>query len=157
MIYDEWTNRGVYRAIMPEAWRLAEELLDKAASLPDGKYELDGEKVFVTLAHYDTRDVEASKSEIHRKYVDIQLVLEGEEDIYCSVLTGAEKSAADFSGGDCALFPLEAKRCFPVRMKPGVFAVFFPEEGHAPMVTVAGKASSRVRKAVVKVAAGCLR
>ncbi len=157
MIYDKWDNRELYRAMFPEVWSMVEKFFEDNHSPEEGKYELDGDKVFVSVSCYNSRDIAESKSEAHQKYIDIQIVLAGEEDIFCSLPGAVDVASADFSGSDCAFFPLEAEKCFPVRMKPGVFAVFFPGEGHAPMVTPAGKTTAKMHKAVVKIAADCLK
>ena len=66
-----------------ERWDKAFSFLSKQnlASLDPGRYELDGEDLFVNVDEYVTRNEEVTKYEAHKKYADIQYLVAGEERI----------------------------------------------------------------------------
>ena len=43
----------------------------------NGKYEIDGEKIYVSVQDYETKPLEPGKCEPHRKYLDIQYIIQG--------------------------------------------------------------------------------
>lgn len=47
--------------------------------LPEGRYDIDGEKVYAMVQHYDTFPKEQAKWEAHRIYIDLQYVSKGNE------------------------------------------------------------------------------
>jgi YhcH/YjgK/YiaL family protein len=89
--------------------------------------------------------------ESHRKYIDVQLVVEGEElmeveDISRLVVSEAFNAERDLiKYGDTAVASV-------LRMRAGDAAVFFPEDGHMPSLQWRGP--GLVRKSVVKVPVG---
>lgn len=99
-----------------------------------------------------------ARFEIHRKYIDLQYVWSGAEDIYVVPLRelrplGPYSSrndirfygAQDENGGIRALL----RRASRLRMEEGSLAVFFPRDAHAPAVSCGEKMP--VVKTVVKV------
>src|SRR5438045_88229 len=49
--------------------------------LPKGKYPIDGDNVFASVTTDSTKDFNKTNWESHRKYIDIQYVIDGEEKI----------------------------------------------------------------------------
>jgi len=118
--------------------------------LPDGKMPLDGERVFAVLQRYRTAPIDAPKFEYHRKHIDIQYVLSGEEIIGWAP---AKEMTASFSydaGQDLCYGLMQPGTWSAVRLKAGQLAVFWPEDGHAPRIAAGNPCL--VRKIVVKVA-----
>lgn len=111
-----------------------------------GKHVIDGENIFANIASYDTR--QEGEFEAHREYVDIQLLLVGDEDIYFDSAVGAEVTK-EYTP-DCEFFkftPATAGKC---NLHVGNFAVFMPYELHMPnMQSAAGQCANI--KVVVKV------
>jgi biofilm protein TabA len=89
--------------------------------------------------------------ESHRKYADVQVIVEGEElmeveDVARLVVTAAYDSERDLiKYADTAVAAV-------LRMKTGDVAVFFPADGHMPSLHWRG--TGLVRKTVVKVPVG---
>ena len=115
-------------------------------SLAVGKYEIDGEEVFALVQEYETKDLENAKYEAHKKYIDIQYMLEGTEHMgYSSIdklkITSPYSEENDFMllSGEANLIMLNSKD----------FSVFFPEDAHMPGIAIKDK--NKVRKVVVKV------
>ena len=114
--------------------------------MADGKYPIDGDRVVATIAASEGRGTAGAKIEAHRKFIDIQFTIAGEEVIgwkptpACSPVITPYDPVKDieFLGGEPITW---------VTVPPGTFMIFFPEDAHAPL---AGK--GKVRKVVVKVA-----
>jgi len=117
--------------------------------LPDGKVEIDGDRVFAIVQRYETMSPGAPRFEYHRKYIDVQYIASGEEVIGW---TPAERmtitEAYDADKDIC--FGSSSGEWTPVYLQAGQMAVLYPEDGHAPRL--AARALSRVMKIVVKVA-----
>jgi len=118
--------------------------------LPDGNVPLDGTRVFAILQRYRTAHQDAPKFEYHRKYIDLQYILAGEEVIGWA--PAAEMTASfDYDEHQDICFGLmEPGAWSPLRLRAGQVGVFWPEDAHAPRLA-AGK-PVLVRKIVVKVA-----
>ena len=111
-----------------------------------GKHVIDGEDIFANIFTYDTRT--EGEFEAHREYVDIQLLLAGEEDIYFDSAIGAQSTKA--YEPDCEMFkftPATAGKC---NIRVGNFAVFMPYELHMPNMQSAKGPSTNI-KVVIKV------
>ena len=82
MIYDEIKNVSRYRGIS-ENLDIAIDFMEKTdlKSLPLGRTEICGDRVFANVMEAQARDEEKLNFEIHRKYMDIQIDLEGTEAI----------------------------------------------------------------------------
>ena len=119
------------------------------ASLADGRIEIDGEKVFAMPQRYETAVQAAPRFEYHRKYTDIQFIVEGEEVIAWApadrlAITEPYDRQKDITFGTAK--PEDITR---VRLRAGQLAVLYPEDGHAPKLAADGPA--RVFKIVLKV------
>jgi biofilm protein TabA len=114
-----------------------------------GRVEIDGERVFALPQRYETVAAESPKFEYHRKYLDIQFILEGTETIAWMPATKIKitepydrEKDITFGNG----FPEETTL---VRLRAGQLAIFYPEDAHAPRLT--NGSPSKVFKIVVKV------
>jgi biofilm protein TabA len=118
--------------------------------LPDGRVEIDGDRVFALVQRYETMMTDAPKFEFHRKYIDVQFIVSGEEVIgWAPVERMTVTEAYDAKKDIC--FGTVAKGAWtPAYLQAGQLAVLWPEDGHAPKL--ASSASSPVMKIVVKVA-----
>ncbi|MFC4307093.1 YhcH/YjgK/YiaL family protein [Cohnella boryungensis] len=141
---------GELRALHPV---LREALLKLAGTdlqaLSPGKHEWDGERVFLLLQEMETAPKAEKKLESHRRYLDIQWLIEGEERIGYTRKSASHAVCEDeLANKDYALYDDPADE-MELTMKPGTFAIFFPEDLHRP--GVCGEAPARIKKAVVKV------
>jgi YhcH/YjgK/YiaL family protein len=115
------------------------------ADLADGEVPIDGDRVFAIVARSKGRGRPAARLEAHRRYIDIQYVIEGHEVIGWSRLAGCVNPEAPYDREkDIIFFRDRAQTWFDVA--PGSFAIFFPEDAHAPL---AGEGP--VLKIVIKV------
>lgn len=149
MIYDHISQQLRYRACQPGVGSGFDYLLSFDPATPDGKYSIDGNRVYAVVQSYNTMPAAQRKYEAHRKYIDLQYILSGEEIIYHLPVKwlaevepyNVEKDVTKLTGpDDQALI-----------MRPGDFAILFPHDGHKPKCSH-GKAQA-VRKIVLKIAA----
>lgn len=119
------------------------------AGLADGKYEIDGDRVFAMVQRYETAASAEPKFEAHRKYIDLQFIAAGAEVIGWAPLgrvAVTENYAAD---KDVCFGAVAAEGWAAVRLDKGQLAVLYPEDAHAPRL--AAGAPRPVTKIVVKV------
>ncbi len=117
--------------------------------LPDGRVEIDGERVFALVQRFQTKWVATPKFECHKKYLDIQFILSGEEIIGWAPAERMEITAAYEAGKDISFGTVEKGQWTPVHLQAGQLAVLYPEDGHAPKLAL--RNPSKVMKIVVKV------
>ena len=113
-----------------------------------GKVELGG-GVFAVEQVYQTKPRAESFFESHRKFIDVQVVVEGEE---LMVVIDASRIAVRepyVSERDLITY-LEATDASELRLRAGDAAIFFPVDVHMPSVRLHAPAVL-VRKTVVKV------
>ncbi|MDO5104366.1 YhcH/YjgK/YiaL family protein [Capnocytophaga sp.] len=110
-----------------------------------GKTHLDGDDVFIINAEPECLSKEKQVLEYHQKYLDIHVLLSGEETIGWKNLSDCtqEKQAFDYEN-DYGLYA-DTPDTY-VTLRPGQFAVVFPEDAHAPII-----GEGKIRKLVVKV------
>ena len=147
MIYASLSEMRRYVGVHPLMAKAIDALEAFAANIPeDGKNVLEGDLLFANVQTYSPR-AERGLFEAHRKYIDLQFILDGEEEIDVEPLSRTEVHAAydpaiDFETRTAAAYTT-------LRMKKFDCAVLFPEDVHRPGVkTVA----DTVRKIVVKIA-----
>jgi biofilm protein TabA len=116
-------------------------------SVPLGRHDLDGDRLFALVQEYTTRAADQCVWEAHRKYIDVQFVALGVERIgYAGIAQMREREAYD-PARDVAFFEPGGEL---VTIRAGMFAIFGPEDVHSPC-HAAGE-PGLVRKVVVKVA-----
>jgi YhcH/YjgK/YiaL family protein len=111
-----------------------------------GRYDIDNENVYALLQIYDTKPVEEGKWEAHRKYIDIQYIVEGCERIGYSNIRHMKEITDYYYQKDFIL--LEGEGNF-ITVNSGSFAIFMPQDAHMPCVSA--DTCSTVKKVVVKV------
>jgi YhcH/YjgK/YiaL family protein len=116
------------------------------AQLADGRYEIDGDRVFALVQSGSGRGRAGARLEAHRRYIDIQFTVAGIEQIGWESLNTCRARAQGYDAArDVEFFTGE-----PVvwtALVPGMYAIYFPDDAHAPLA-----GSGSVRKVVVKVA-----
>ena len=113
-----------------------------------GKHEVQGEDIFYIVDEYETKPVEEGRLEIHRKYLDIQYIVSGEECLGFAPLEGLTEETPYDGEKDLAFYHYEPTMSKLV-LKQGSFAIFWPNEPHMPCRSI-DKAET-VKKIVVKV------
>lgn len=150
MILDTLENADRYAGLQ-DGFRQAFAFLRGAArDCPSvGRVEIDGDRLFAVVSDGPGRKREAGQLEVHARYIDIQYVVSGTDEMGWK---GAGKLASPSTPldpeKDVAFYPDAPDAWIPV--PAGSFAVFFPEDAHLPLVSEAN-----IRKIVVKVVVSC--
>ena len=148
MILDRLDNASSYRGLHPGIDQALEYLAKTDfARVADGKHELDGERLYAMVQRYRTRTLDQIVWEAHRRYFDVQYLVAGAERMGYTALREdlAVKKAYD-EQGDAILFDADGSM---FDLWAGGFAVFLPQDVHAPGLAV-DQISSEVVKVVVK-------
>lgn len=149
MILDQLLHAERYKNIHPRMRIGLDTLLaGKLGQSPDGRYELLGAEVFALVQTYDSKPRSAGKWEAHRKYTDIQYIVQGSEMMGWVPLAGLRESEAFDATKDVGFYTAAGGNLFQV--SAGEFAVFFPQDVHMPSLAIT--APARVKKVVIKVA-----
>lgn len=135
---------------LPDALRQAIEHVKAhvSASTPLGKHDIDGNNLFYLISEDSTEAQAERRAEYHARYLDIQIVLRGQEGMTFSTLPAGEPQTDLLADKDIA-FLAEGAQEKTVILNEGDFVVFYPGEVHKPLCAVG--APAKVRKAVVKV------
>jgi YhcH/YjgK/YiaL family protein len=159
MILDHLDNADRYAALHPGFARGFDFLRNAMTAVPSpGRHELDGQRLFVMVADEQAKGRAAAKLEVHRRYIDIQMILPSSSTTAKSERTSAIEQIGWRPLKDCKdpESPFDESRdirFFHDRPETwlvlpfGVFAIFYPEDAHAPLA-----GDSPLRKAIVKIA-----
>ena len=115
--------------------------------IEDGKYLIDGEKVYANVQTYETK--ETALYESHRNYIDIQYMVDGIEKIGVTDYKNCVTEEAYDEKRDIEFLNFEGEEEY-YSLKEGEFVVFYPQDAHKPSINYDGKRV--VKKVVVKVA-----
>ncbi|WP_423734944.1 YhcH/YjgK/YiaL family protein [Chitinophaga caseinilytica] len=150
MIIDTLANAELYAGLgdrFQTAFRWLRET--DLASLEKGKHSIEGDRIFAIVNEYDTIPAEGEQMESHRKHIDVQYIVSGEELVGHDMLRSQQVSRPYDDNDD---FMLYADRpSFYTKLAAGDFAIFYPTDLHMPNL-ISGK-SVPVRKIVIKIAA----
>ena len=115
-------------------------------NLENGKYQIDGENVFVSVQDYTTKPESEGKFEAHKKYADIQFIIKGEEKIGYTNIQNCTPSTFYDDTNDIVF--LEGSGDF-ITARENTFLIFLPQDAHMPCILT--DSPVYVKKAVVKV------
>lgn len=120
------------------------------SSIKEGEYPLeDGSKLI--LSTYETQPFDKQvRVEGHKKFIDIQMILEGEETIGVLSADQIENKSEYDEVNDIWTAEVDAEKLEYIDLKRGEFLVLFPMDAHAPQLT-ARNAPAPVKKGVIKV------
>lgn len=149
MIYDHFDNLTLYAGPGTLLHRALVYARDVAAGIADGRIEIDGERLYASVASYETGSREERRFEAHRRYIDVQVLLAGEETIDVALERDLPVLEAYDEQRD-VMFLKPPAHAASLPMRPGRFAVFFPHDVHRPGCHLRDK--QKVRKIVMKVA-----
>ncbi len=152
MIIDCIQNRVFYRQLGSRVGEALEYLATTDfAKMPDGKYELDGTRMFAMVQRYRPKQLAEIIWESHREYIDVQYVVQGAERMGYVPLGERMTVKQDYNPQRDIVFYDVQGDLFTVPERS--FAVFAPQDVHAPGLAVDRPVSGgEVLKVVVKVA-----
>ena len=150
MIYDEMANIARYRGIS----KALDALIDWLGShdyreLPLGRTDIDGDHAFANVQETSTRKLEDARFEVHRRYMDVQVDLDGREAF--RVGQGATSNESFDEGKDFGL--LDAADYVEGNLDHGRMAIYLVGEPHMPNLVYPGDGVRALRKICFKVEA----
>ncbi|TKV10573.1 N-acetylneuraminate anomerase [Citrobacter sp. wls619] len=133
---------------------LTQAVAAKPQDKAPGRYELQGENIFMNVMQFVTQQPEQKKAELHEQYSDIQVLLAGEERILFGMTGSARQCEERHVEDDYQLCNQIADEQAMV-LKPGRFVIFMPGEPHKPGCVVGEPVD--IKKVVIKVRASLLK
>lgn len=127
------------------------EFIERAEkeNLSEGRYELDGDRLYAMIQVYETKDKEECLYESHKVYGDIQYMLEGEEFIYGADTEQLEIKEDRTPESDIIFYKRKPEGTeASLRVREGSFALFLPQDAHMPCCKCGEK--QMVKKIVFK-------
>jgi len=146
MIIDTLDNLAKYEAVNPLFKEVVAFLKsNKLTKLEPGKHEIKGKDLFVNIQTAKGKAPDEAVLETHRRMIDIQIPIDGPETFGYTPL--CDLPEADYNDEkDITKYPDLMAESF-IDCQPGMFAIFFPQDGHAPCITMAPE----IKKAIFKV------
>ncbi len=135
MILDTLENAERYFDLHPLFSKVVEFIKNTdVARLEPGSVEIDGKKLFVNISNGPGIEKDESNVELHKRYIDVQYVISGVE--YMGWIAASEciRPIGEYDAENDYLFCEDEPTAW-MTVKPGQFAVFFPEDGHQPMIS----------------------
>lgn len=147
MILDHISKIETYKGIS-ERMDLAINYLKSTdlSTLEVGKHAIDGDDVYVLIQSYLGKSVEEANCEAHKNYIDIQLVIAGDEYIGYAPVEGMTVVEPYSEAKDRFFVQWQGTL---LNMTQGMFAIFFPQDAHMP--SVVNTPGILIQKAVVKI------
>jgi len=103
------------------------------AQLESGRYPVQDSEAFILVQRYTSRMREVSVWESHRKFIDVQYVVAGEELMGYQTIDALSVFKPYDATSDAALYTGEG---LMIHAGAGTVALFFPQDGHMPGVAV---------------------
>lgn len=129
MIIDQIDNIKFYNSIIKNLDNALAAIKSQEESMEAGRYEFEGG--FFMVQKGETKPMEEGFFEAHRKYIDIQIILRGSEEVAWSEIRDLkteipynEKKDAEYLSGSFNHTML---------MTEGMFYVAYPHDGHRPV------------------------
>ena len=145
MIVDAIKNAELYYSLSSRI-KQAFDWLAKTdvAALSAGRHDIDGSNLFVNVMDVELKPQEQAALEVHNRYLDIQVMVGAEESYGWSERCDCHYPREGFNTErDVQFFTDKPQMFFTLNERQ--FAIFFPEDAHAPML---GEGS--VRKLIFK-------
>ena len=148
MIIDKLENLKQYASVNPLFPKVIEFLeQNDLNTLEAGKHEIVGKDLFVNIQMAKGRTPSEATIETHNNMIDIQIPLSDAETFGYTqrdALPAAEYNAEK----DITKIPGLAADSY-ITCQPGMMAIFFPQDGHAPCIA----GVPEIKKAIFKVKA----
>ena len=148
MIIDKLENLKMYESVNPLFAKVVEFIQQNDLNkLEAGKHEIVGKDLFVNIQMAKGRTPDEAVIETHDKMIDIQIPLSDTETFGYTQrdqLPKAEYNAEK----DITQIPNLAADSY-ITCQPGMMAIFFPQDGHAPCIA----GVPEIKKAIFKVKA----
>lgn len=147
MIFSALSQSSRYAALHPLFQKAFDYMCDTDLYvLAPGRYPIVGDDLFAIVEQAEGKSKEMARLEAHRRYIDIQLVLDGDETMGWKPLVDCLNPVSEHSVEKDICFFHDAPASW-VAVPPDHFCIFFPEDAHAPLV-----GGGQIKKVIFKVA-----
>ena len=145
MVIDTLDKLGFYASLNP----LFQDIVDflktnDLNTLEEGKHFIKEKDLFVNIQTAKGKTKEEAKLETHRKMIDIQIPLSGEETYGYTPLCNLPELEYN---EEKDIIKYDGLADTYVTCRPGEMAIFFPQDGHAPCISM----MPEIKKAIFKV------
>lgn len=146
MIIDRLENFGKYTSLHPMFKKVADFLSSTdLKNVEYGGIELEGKNLFVKVAQTKPKTKEEGKLESHKLYIDIQIPLSDKEIMGHTMTANCKSVLTPYDESKDVMF-FDGLAENYINVHPGMFAIFFPQDAHAPEISDNG-----VKKMVIKI------
>jgi biofilm protein TabA len=148
MIIDSLSNAKKYFCVHPLFAKAFEYIQSQNLEMIEpGTYDISGDQLKAIVSDKAGKTVEEStaKFECHDKHIDIQLCLKGKEKIGWKPRNTCSQQKAEYNPEKDVTFFKDAPDMY-FQLTGGQFAIFFPDDVHAPMI-----GEAEIKKMVIKV------
>lgn len=148
MVIDVLEKLSLYESVNPLFKDVVEFVKSNdLAAMEDGVYKIKGDDLFVNITTAKGKSPEEAILETHNKMIDIQIPLSGAETYGYTPMCNLPEVEYD-ADKDISKMPDIMADSY-VTCQPGMFAIFFPQDGHAPCISI----EPEIKKAIFKVLA----
>lgn len=147
MVYDKIDNMETYKGLSEDIYLGLKFLKQAALDLTNGVHEINS-RVKAIVSEYETKPVNENGFEAHRKFIDVQYLLSGEEKNCCLPIEKLNETKPYNEELDAAFYTAD----IPVQeltLGEGYFAIYYPQDGHMSGLNEAE--THRVKKIVLKI------
>lgn len=147
MIYDSFTNIELYKGISEDIYDGLSYLKELNPNIANGVYQITA-RVKAIVSEYETKKVNENGFEAHKKIIDIQYILKGQERVACLPIETMKETKPYSEEIDAAFYETNSQ-AQEMLIGNNYFAIFFPQDGHMPCLLV--DKAEKVKKIVIKV------
>ncbi|WCT11151.1 YhcH/YjgK/YiaL family protein [Mucilaginibacter jinjuensis] len=115
-------------------------------TIAPGKYPIDGDNAYASITEAPSKEPAKAGWESHQKYIDLQYVIKGKENIEVTPLSTATVTKPYDAAKDVANYSATGT---VHTAEPSTFFLFFPNDVHKPNMKVDGY--DVVKKLVIKI------
>lgn len=146
MIFDKLEKLRQYDVVSDKVLNF---LFNLDENKPAGHYEIDDE-AYANIDVYETKEYDICFPEAHKRYIDIQMLLSGEEKLdFANISELSIKD--DYDEERDIMFFHNPEKMNTLYLKKGYFALLYPTDAHKPQIK-SSENSQTVKKVVVKIA-----
>ena len=147
MIFDDLVNLKQYNIV-------SDEVLDFISKLnintPVGRYDIT-DRIYANVEEYNTKSELDANLEGHRKYIDIQLLISGQERIDFINIDGLKVLESYDCVKDIIFYKKPRVELNKLYLNGRNFAIFYHQNAHTPGITTLGLQKKK-KKVVIKIA-----
>lgn len=111
----------------------AEKNREKILSLENGSYDVGYNRIKMNVGKYFTKKENDKFWESHKRYLDVQIMIDGSERVAFNDIRNMEEKSFD---PERDLVILEGNKLFDIVIENGDVLVFFPNDVHKPELDI---------------------